>query len=98
MLLVHPASAGHGLNLQDGGRILAIFSHWWDLEQYQQVIERIGPTRQAQAGHPRTVYIYQIMTEGTLDAAVVARRKSKKSVQDCLLDACRAVFTEKEGV
>ena len=98
VLLVHPASAGHGLNLQDGGRILAVFSHWWDLEQYQQVIERIGPTRQAQAGHPRTVYIYQIMTEGTLDAAVVARRKSKKSVQDCLLDACRVVFTEKKGV
>ena len=59
LLFAHPASAGHGLNLQDGGHILVFFSHWWDLEQYQQIVERIGPTRQAQAGHPRAVFLYQ---------------------------------------
>ncbi len=55
VLFAHPASAGHGLNLQDGGNILAFFSHWWDREQYQQIIERIGPTRRIQAGHNRPI-------------------------------------------
>lgn len=85
VLLVHPASAGHGLNLQDGGRILVIFSPWWDLEQYQQVIERIGPVRQYQSGHPRTVFIYHIVAEDTIDEDVIDRRQSKRKVQDYLL-------------
>ncbi|MEE1163642.1 MAG: DEAD/DEAH box helicase, partial [Lachnospiraceae bacterium] len=57
LLLAHPASAGHGLNLQDGGHILVMFAHWWNLEQYQQIVERIGPVRQLQSGHPRSVFI-----------------------------------------
>src|SRR4030065_164231 len=56
VLFAHPPSAGHGLNLQDGGNIIAFFGHWWNLEEYQQIIERIGPVRQAQAGHPRSVF------------------------------------------
>ena len=89
VMLVHPASAGHGLNLQDGGRIMAVFSPWWDLEQYQQVIERIGPVRQYQSGHPRTVFIYHIVAEGTIDEIVMRRRESKKDVQDCLLESLK---------
>lgn len=85
VLLAHPASAGHGLNLQDGGNILVFFSQWWDLEQYQQIVERIGPTRQAQAGHPRPVFIYHIVAKGTVDEAVAWRRSNKRSVQDALL-------------
>ncbi|HEY0200319.1 MAG TPA: SNF2-related protein, partial [Burkholderiaceae bacterium] len=61
LLFAHPQSAGHGLNLQDGGNILVMFSHWWALEEYLQIIERIGPTRQAQAGHPRPVFIHHIV-------------------------------------
>ena len=86
MLLAHPASAGHGLNLQDGGNILAVFGHWWDLEQYMQIVERIGPVRQKQAGHDRPVFIYHIVARGTVDELVCERRASKRSVQDILLE------------
>lgn len=89
VLFAHPASAGHGLNLQDGGNILVFFSHWWDLEQFQQIIERIGPTRQAQAGHNRPVFIYHIIAHDTLDETVMARRESKRSLQDLLIDAMK---------
>lgn len=89
ILLVHPASAGHGLNLQDGGRRIVMFGHNWDLEQYQQVVERIGPVRQKQAGHPRQVYIYNIRAVNTIDALVIERRKSKARIQDLLLEATR---------
>ncbi len=86
VLFAHPASAGHGLNLQDGGHHLAFFGHWWDLEQYQQIIERIGPVRQAQAGHKRPVYIYHIVAEKTVDEQVMVRRTTKRAVQDILLE------------
>ena len=89
ILFAHPASAGHGLNLQDGGNILAFFGHWWDLEQYQQIIERIGPTRQAQAGHDRPVFIHHIVAADTVDEIVMARRESKREVQDLLLEAMK---------
>lgn len=89
VLFAHPASAGHGLNLQDGGNILAFFGHWWDLEQYQQIVERIGPTRQAQAGYDRPVFIYHIVAADTLDETVMARRDSKREVQDLLLEALK---------
>lgn len=89
MLLAHPASAGHGLNLQDGGNILVVFGHWWNLEEYQQIIERIGPTRQAQAGHDRPVFIHHIIAQGTVDELVMKRRESKREVQDILLEAMK---------
>lgn len=89
VLFAHPASAGHGLNLQDGGNILVFFGHWWDLEQFLQIIERIGPTRQAQAGHDRPVFIYHIVATDTVDEIVMARRDSKRGVQDLLLEAMK---------
>lgn len=86
ILLAHPASAGHGINLQDGGNILAFFGHNWNLEEYLQICERIGPTRQAQAGHDRPVFVHHIVARDTVDELVMARRDSKKSVQDLLFD------------
>ena len=86
VLVTNPAAAGHGLNLQDGGHILVIFDQWWDLEQYLQVIERIGPTWQYQAGHPRPVYVYHIIARDTLDPVVLSRLQSKRKVQDLLLE------------
>ena len=86
VLLAHPASAGHGLNLQDGGNILVFFSLWWNLEEYQQIIERIGPTRQLQAGHPRPVFIYHIIAKNTLDETVLKRMETKREIQDLLLE------------
>lgn len=89
LLFAHPASAGHGLNLQDGGNTLVFFGHWWDLEQFQQIVERIGPTRQAQAGHNRPVFIHHIVAADTVDELVMARRDSKREVQDLLLEAMK---------
>lgn len=86
VLFAHPASAGHGLNLQDGGNILAVFGHNWNLEEYQQIVERIGPVRQAQAGHDRPVFIHHIIARDTVDEIVMARRETKREVQDLLLD------------
>ncbi|WP_186269857.1 DEAD/DEAH box helicase [Burkholderia gladioli] len=89
VMFAHPASAGHGLNLQDGGNILAVFGHWWNLEEYQQIVERIGPVRQLQAGHNRPVFIYQIVARDTIDEDVLERRETKRAVQDILLDSMK---------
>lgn len=85
LLFAHPASAGHGLNLADGGSRIVFFSHWWNLEERQQIVERIGPTRQLQAGHDRPVYIYNIRAVDTIDDVVLARIDGKRSVQESLL-------------
>jgi SNF2 family DNA or RNA helicase len=89
VMFAHPQSAGHGLNLQDGGNILVFFSHWWNLEEFQQIIERIGPTRQAQAGHDRPVFIHHIVAKDTMDSVVMQRRDSKREVQDLLMEAMK---------
>lgn len=89
MLLAHPASAGHGLNLQHGGNILVFFGLWWGLEEHEQIIERIGPTRQAQAGLNRPVYVHRIVTKDTVDELVLQRLQSKASVQQILIEAMR---------
>lgn len=86
ILLAHPASAGHGLNLQDGGNILVYFGHWWNLEERQQILERIGPMRQKQAGHERPVFVYNIVARDTVDEVVIDRMQSKREVQDLLLE------------
>ena len=89
VLFAHPASAGHGLNLQDGGNILVFFSVNWNLEEHQQIIERIGPTRQMQAGHDRPVFIHYILADDTVDFDVLERLESKRSVQDILMQAMK---------
>lgn len=86
----HPASMGHGIDgLQNHCNIGAFYGHWWDLEQRQQFIERIGPTRQAQAGRDVAVTIHDIVAVGTVDEEVIARHESKKSVQDILMDSMK---------
>jgi SNF2 family DNA or RNA helicase len=85
--LGHPAGMGHGVDgLQEHCATLAFFGHWWDLEQHDQFIERVGPMRQYQAGKDRAVSIHYIVARGTIDQVVVERRKSKGAVQDLLLD------------
>lgn len=86
IMLAHPASAGHGLNLQWGGNILAFFGLDWNLELFLQIIERIGPLRQKQAGFDRSVFVHLIMARNTMDLAAYDRLVGKKSVQDALLD------------
>lgn len=98
LLFSHPASAGHGLSLQDGGHHIAFFGNSWDLEHYLQVLERLGPVRQLQSGYNRHVYIYYIIARDTVDEDIMARRRSKKSVQDTLLDAMRYGRNYEEAV
>lgn len=93
--LAHPASMGHGLSLQDGGNILVYYSHWWDAEQREQILERIGPVRQMQAGHDRPVFVYNIIARGTMDQTVIDRHTSKMSVQDALKNAMKEFNREK---
>jgi SNF2 family DNA or RNA helicase len=91
MLVCHPASAGHGLSLQHGGRILVDFSSGWNMEFDEQVIERIGPTRQYQSGYDRSVFRYRIVAEDTVEEhSVIPRLRLKMSVQDSLKNAMKA--------
>lgn len=89
VLFAHPASAGHGLNLQDGGNTIVYYSHWWNLEERMQILERIGPTRQMQAGHDRPVFVHNIIARDTVDEMVIERCNTKREVQDILLDAMK---------
>lgn len=89
LLLAHPKSAGHGLNLAAGGHILVYFGQDWNLEDFEQIAERIGPTRQAQLGRKTVVFHYHILARGTLDAAVKMRREGKLTVQQALMAAMK---------
>lgn len=89
MLLAHPQSAGHGLSLQHGSNICCFFTTSWSLETDSQAIERLGPTRQAQSGYNRPVFVHRIVAKDTLDEVVVARLKTKASVQDALMAAMK---------
>lgn len=89
ILFAHPASAGHGISLADGGNILVFFGMGWSLEEYMQIIERLGPMRQKQAGYDRPVYIHYLIARGTVDEMVLDRLHNKRSVQDILLEAMK---------
>lgn len=89
VMFAHPASAGHGLNLQDGSNIMCFYGHWWNLEERQQIIERIGPTRQLQAGYDRPMYLHNILARNTVDEMVLERVETKAEVQDILLAAMK---------
>jgi hypothetical protein len=88
----HPASMGHGVDgLQYHSNIIAFFSLGWNLEERLQVIERIGPMRQKQAGLERPCFIYNIVARGTIDETILKRIDTKRSVQDLLLEALKGV-------
>ncbi len=89
VLFAHPASAGHGLNLQDGGNIVAYFSIDWNLELHAQILERIGPTRQKQSGYDRPVFVHYILARDTVDEQIKDRLEGKGTVQQLLLDAMK---------
>ncbi len=85
LMFLHPASAGHGISLQDGGHHIVFYGHNWNLEEYLQVIERIGPVRQLQSGYDRNVFIHHIIAKDTIEERVMERLETKKSVQEILL-------------
>ena len=84
--LIHPASAGHGLNLQAGGSILVWFGLTWSLELYQQTVARLW--RQGQQSG--TVVVQHIITAGTVDEHVMEALERKDGTQSALIDAVRA--------
>jgi len=89
ILLLHPQSAGYGLNLQDGSNLCVFFSLDWSLDAHDQAIERIGPTRQMQSGHPRPVFVYYITARDTVDELILERLIERREIQDILLKATK---------
>lgn len=85
--LGHPASMGHGIDgLQEHCNTVVFFAQDWNLEYREQVIERVGPMRQLQAGKNRPVFIHHIVARDTIDEVVFDRVSSKRSVQDALME------------
>lgn len=84
--LVHPASAGHGLNLQNGGSCIVWFGLTWSLELYQQTNARLW--RQGQSAE--TVVVQHIVTKGTIDKRILKVLSKKDSTQAALIEAVKA--------
>lgn len=84
MLLVHPASAGHGLNLQAGGNIAVWFGLNWSLELYQQFNKRLH-----RDGQKRKVFLHHIVAPGTADENVLEALRTKGATQDSVTNAVR---------
>lgn len=84
--LIHPASAGHGLNLQSGGNFLVWFGLTWSLELYSQTNARLW--RQGQQSE--TVIIQHIVTKGTVDEKILKALKEKDETQTALMSAVKA--------
>lgn len=89
VMLLQPASAGHGLNLQDGGHTLIWYTVPWSLEEYLQTNARLY--RQGQQ-HP--VVIHHLLTAGTIDQKILASIEKKDMSQQALLDAVRYIVDE----
>lgn len=85
MGLIHPGSAGHGLNLQEGGSTLVWYTLPWSLELYGQTNARLF-----RQGQKNTVVIHRILTKGTVDERIAAVLAKKGKVQDALIDAVKA--------
>lgn len=91
--LAHPASLGHGVDMQHGGNILVFYSGDWNLEYHDQIIERLGPMRQKQSGYDRPVYLHYLLVERSIDEVVFDRRQGKGSVQELLMQAAKRILT-----
>lgn len=83
--LIHPASAGHGLNIQEGGHVLIWFGLTWSLELYQQTNARLW-----RQGQKDTVTIHHIVTKDTVDEDVLSALASKDVTQEKLIAAVKA--------
>lgn len=84
--VIHPASAGHGLNIQEGGSTLIWFGLTWSLELYLQTIARLW--RQGQKS--KTVVIHHIIVNGTIDEQIMKALRRKEVTQDALMNAVKA--------
>jgi len=89
LAVAHPASAGHGLNLQTGGSTLIWFGLTWSLELYQQTNARLW-----RQGQKDTVVIHHLIAKGTIDERVMKALRNKDNIQAALIDAVKATFKE----
>jgi SNF2 family DNA or RNA helicase len=94
MLILHPASGGHGLNIQHGSNYVVWFGLNWSLELYKQLIARLW--RQGQKA--KQVFIYRIVTGGTMDARVLASLAEKDGTEAELMSAVKAEKSMVEAV
>lgn len=90
MLALHPASGGHGLNLQEGGNHAVWFGQTWNLEYYEQAIARIH-----RQGQKNKVIIHHLIAEGTVDEIVVRTIQGKQRTQKALFDALKKDMQER---
>lgn len=90
LALIHPASAGHGLNLQAGGSLLVWFSLTWSLELYQQTNARLY-----RQGQEKPVTITHLVTAGSMDENVLAALESKNTTQAALIEAVKTQLPER---
>ena len=84
LALIHPASAGHGLNLQEGGSTVVWFSLTWSLELYQQLNARLY-----RQGQKHTVVIAHLVTEGTVDEDILLALERKDNTQSAMIEAVK---------
>ena len=85
LMLAHPASCGHGLNLQEGGHIIVWFGPTWSLELYQQANARLN-----RQGQEKPVMIYHLIASGTVDERVMEAIQNKSTTQAALIDCVKA--------
>ena len=83
--IIHPASASHGLNLQEGGSTIIWFGLTWSLELYQQLNARLW-----RQGQKNTVVIEHIITKGTVDEDVIRSLERKDAGQSALIESVKA--------
>lgn len=87
VLITHPASTGHGLNLQKGGNILVWFGNTWSLELYMQFNARLY-----RQGQTKPVYIHHIVSKGTVDEKIIKALSGKKETQDGLMKSIKELM------
>ena len=92
VLLAHPDSAGHGLNLQAGGHTVVWYSLTWSLEKYQQANARLW-----RRGQSHTVIVHHLVAQGTVDERVLRVLAGKDQTQEALMDAVKALREEVEN-
>lgn len=89
VLLAHPQSAGHGLNLQAGGHIIVWFGLTWSLEFYQQANARLD-----RQGQQNPVIVHHLVAKGTIDEDVMKALETKEVGQEALMAAVKARINE----
>ena len=89
ILLAHPQSAGHGLNLQKGGHIIVWFGLTWSLEYYQQANARLD-----RQGQTEPAIVHHLVSKGTMDEVAMEKLKNKEQGQESLINAIKATLGE----